>query len=310
MLPATITRTLLTTALAAATAAATLGTATSALAAGTPTLTPPTDVRVASVNPTEAVLAWTPISTNPNIGYQIETTGGEFFSLGGPNGETLRFIDPGTTLNLVVRSYFFDGTTMHESAPSRPVEVRTPTPPPLEPRLVSRDGNNVTLSWTRPVLGAAPVPLYRVHDGSALETTSTGTQVTIRRLQAGQTHRLTVSYEFSKYGTAGGGASTSPPSQAITVEVPSTGDSTPPTAPTNVTARFDLVLCETVLTWTASTDNATPASQLEYELVDNAGGVVTYNVRSPHSLAAGQVLRLRAVDASGNRSAPVPITFQ
>jgi hypothetical protein len=185
--------------------------------------------------------------------------------------------------------------------------------PPLDVQLVDRVDNTVTLAWSAvPTDQLGQTPTYQVFDGSTLWATRFGgdnPKVTISRLQAGRTHRLTVRYYFVTYD--GSGRAVSPSSDPIDVAVAATGDTTAPTAPTDVRAQFDETTYFERLTWTASTDDTTAQSEIFYELLDTQSGdagelVIDNNAVQPYQLAQGTAVR--AVDASGNRSDAVPIS--
>jgi len=103
--------------------------------------------------------------------------------------------------------------------------------------------------------------------------------------------------------------------RAITLLESSTGDTTPPTTPGGLSAStFGTGDGETWLTWSASTDNATPTAQLVYEVYLNGqfdqavGGGYTQAILYVE-LNALNTLEVVAVDGAGNRSAPASVTI-
>ena len=94
----------------------------------------------------------------------------------------------------------------------------------------------------------------------------------------------------------------------VTMTMPSTTDTVPPTAPTNLSgAALDN---EIHMNWGLSTDNADPQSQILYEFylngVPNPGDVLFGSSGLVYCREASGFTTVvaRAVDSSGNRSAP------
>jgi hypothetical protein len=101
-------------------------------------------------------------------------------------------------------------------------------------------------------------------------------------------------------------------SRAITVLETSTGDTTKPTTPGNLSANV-FGDGETWLSWTASTDNATPSGLLVYEIFLNgrfdqpiSGGYTDAILYA--DLGVVSTIDVIAVDGAGNRSAPATVT--
>jgi hypothetical protein len=103
-------------------------------------------------------------------------------------------------------------------------------------------------------------------------------------------------------------------SRAITLLESSTGDSTPPSAPTGLHAQtFGTGDGETEVQWTASTDNATPSALLTYEVFLNGtfdqaigGGFTKATLYS--EVGVLNTITVVAVDGAGNKSAPASVT--
>jgi hypothetical protein len=109
-----------------------------------------------------------------------------------------------------------------------------------------------------------------------------------------------------------GGSFSGSDSRAVTILESSTGDTTPPSKPGNLSANV-FGDGETWLSWGASTDNATPSGLIVYEVFLNGrldqpiGGGQTQAI-----LYADQgvvnTIEVIAVDGAGNRSAPASVT--
>ena len=101
-------------------------------------------------------------------------------------------------------------------------------------------------------------------------------------------------------------------SRAITILESSTGDTTPPTTPANLWANV-FGDGETWLSWTASSDNATPSGLIVYEVYLNGrfdqpiGGGYTQAILYA-DLGVVSTIEVIAVDGAGNRSAPATVT--
>jgi hypothetical protein len=176
--------------------------------------------------------------------------------------------------------------------------------PAPDARLDHQDGSTVTLAWTDDCEPGGTCRNYEVFDGSTLWTTGYGIdQVTFSRLHAGETHSLTVRYFF----VTPDGRAYSPSSTPIDVAVPPTGDVTSPSAPTNVVARFNDATYNCDATWTPATDDVTPQAQILYEVLDSDGVRENDAVQPYPVFVSGSSAAIRAVDASGNRSASVRI---
>jgi hypothetical protein len=109
-----------------------------------------------------------------------------------------------------------------------------------------------------------------------------------------------------------GGAFSGVDDRAVTLLESSTGDTTPPTTPSGLSAST-FGDTETWLSWGASSDNATPTGLIAYE--------VFLNGRFDHGIGGGyteailyvdngvlNTIEVFAVDGAGNRSAPASVT--
>ena len=101
-------------------------------------------------------------------------------------------------------------------------------------------------------------------------------------------------------------------SRAITILGSSTGDTTKPSTPANLSANV-FGDGETWLSWGASTDNATPTGLIVYEVFLNGrfdqgiGGGYTQAILYA-DLGIVNTIEVFAVDGAGNRSAPASVT--
>ena len=92
----------------------------------------------------------------------------------------------------------------------------------------------------------------------------------------------------------------------------SDGDATPPTTPANLSANV-FGDGETWLSWSASSDNATPTGLIVYEVYLNGrfdqpiGGGYTQAILYA-DLGVVSTIEVIAVDGAGNKSAPATVT--
>jgi chitinase len=106
------------------------------------------------------------------------------------------------------------------------------------------------------------------------------------------------------------GGNVGPVSNAVSVAFQASSDTTPPSAPTNLTARDFGDFCgSNVLDWTGSTDDTDPPSAIRYEVFRGGllwhvtpGGVTeAFLYTFPGGTNTWTVV---AFDQAGNRSAP------
>jgi hypothetical protein len=101
-------------------------------------------------------------------------------------------------------------------------------------------------------------------------------------------------------------------SRTITVLESSSGDATPPTTPANLSANV-FGDGETWLSWSASSDNATPTGLIVYEVYLNGrfdqpiGGGYTQAILYA-DLGVVSTIEVIAVDGAGSKSAPATVT--
>ena len=109
-----------------------------------------------------------------------------------------------------------------------------------------------------------------------------------------------------------GGSFSGSDNRAVTILESSTGDTTPPSTPPNLSANV-FGDGETWLDWNASTDNATPSGLIVYEVFLNGrfdqpigGGQTAAILYADQGVV--NTIDVIAVDGAGNRSAPATVT--
>jgi chitodextrinase len=218
---------------------------------------------------------------------------------------TITNLMPDTTFTYVVYAINSRG---QRSGNSNSVTYTTPpdvTPPAPAPQLsqtylrptrigVSWTGStdNTSQVWHTLYLNGDPLPQFT--DWIGLRS------ATLFNLTPGTTYEFQVVARDRYFNLA--------PSNVVSVTTPSTTDTTPPTAPTNlVGAELDN---EIHMSWTQSTDDADPQSEILYEFYLNG-------VAHPDDILFGSsglvycrfasvftTIVAKAVDTSGNRSGP------
>src|SRR6185503_10036583 len=108
--------------------------------------------------------------------------------------------------------------------------------------------------------------------------------------------------------TWNGGSYSGTDNRAITILESSTGDGTPPSTPSNLSANV-FGDGETWLSWGASTDNATPTGLIVYEVSLNGQldqGICCGMTQAILYAEMGRLntIEVVAIDGAGNRSAP------
>lgn len=191
-----------------------------------------------------------------------------------------------------------------ESEPSNQVTLQT-GPYDTPQVAVGIDGDLVTLTWERPPHQSGPI-IYDVYDNDVFETRirteDEQPQVTISRPTSGVTHSYTID------GEQWGGELTDP----VTVTVPPSADTTPPTEPVVVFGPDCDTFEDTIRIEVQSTDDTSPQSEIKYEALKWA--YIDYPNREWYvadydfplvAEGIGSDIQVRAVDEAGNRSAPV-----
>jgi chitinase len=193
-----------------------------------------------------------------------------------------------------------------------PTAAQRDTTPPTAPVLSVTEVSStyVRLQWTAST-DDGPYICYQVFtNGSPSTWANYDTSVVVQGLTPSTTYVFTVKARDN-------GINWSPPSNAVTVTTTATnsGDTTPPTVPTNLSG-WDGGCGEEHLKWSQSTDNVDPQFNIRYEIYVNGivrpesfvigrGSTVAYAVSED-----ANTFEVFAVDSAGNRSAPASLSVQ
>lgn len=278
---------------------------TVAAAADTQPPTAPSNLRVLGVTPTIATFAFT--GSTDNVGlkwYVIRVEGAWSVATTSPNRSEFGGLKSNTTYTARVVAEDKAGNV---SAPSAPVTFTTTSwAKPRGLRVTSASGGTVSLAWDTPAYSQPDVfdPYrYLVYDGARGEAVTKYQRVTMQRLAPGP-HTFTLKAMHSN-------GDLTPASASVTVNVASTSaDRTAPTSPGNVVTRLNEEDYDWTTTWNASTDDVDPQSSLAYDTLQRwAGDLFTAHYAvSGTSVRGAQASAVRAVDRTGNRSAPTTST--
>ncbi len=278
-----------------------------AVAAGKvrPSPSGPTNLRITATTATSVSLAWDAAkSGSTNWWYCVQHNGSGCVRVDPPQTTLTRgSLLPGQTHTFSV--YAID-TAGQRSADSNTVSYTTPadTTPPSPPptlSLVAAYPTRISIAWTSATDDTSQVWYSLLVNGNPSPSGVTVQGTTLFYLSPATTYTLQVTTRDA-YNNASA-------SNVLSVTTPAVTELVPPTPPTNLRLSPESSAPEAWLNWEQSTDNADPQSLLLYEVylngVRNDDGVVGYGSTITYCRDVGTTeIVLRAVDTSGNRSAP------
>jgi chitodextrinase len=266
--------------------------------------TTPTNVRVVSVTEDTITIAWN--ASTDNSGRIHAYIAGGIYHPGDSTTKTFTGLVPKTTRTYYVQAIDPSGNMSGLSDPVTATTSPDTTAPttPTNLKVTGTGISTVSLTWDRSSDRWA-FSYEVLMDGQFLSTAAhpfTGTpSTTLRKIRPGRHVFEVRARDFS--GNVSG------VSNAETVDLAGNGDSTPPTAPTNLTVEdFNDNCGSLILRWTPSTDNLDAQSQIEYELYRNGSLFVLAppgaSWRGLYTLPGLQTWTVVAVDRAGNSSPP------
>jgi chitodextrinase len=266
--------------------------------------TTPTNVRVVSVTEDSITIAWN--ASTDNSGRIHAYIAGGIYHPGTSTTKTFTGLVPNWTQTYRVQAMDPSGNVSALSAPVTATTLPDRTAPttPTNLRVTDTGISTVSFAWD----GSSDRWSFSYEvlmDGAVLGSAAhpfVGTpSTTLQKIPPG-THTFQVRARDNSGNVSG-------LSNAVTVMLAGNGDSTPPTAPSNLTVEDLNDNCGSqILRWTGSTDNTDPASAIEYELYRNdrfwmrtpAGATESFQY-TPPGVGTWTVV---AVDRAGNSSPP------
>jgi chitodextrinase len=266
--------------------------------------TTPTNVRVVSVTEDSITIAWN--ASTDNSGKIHAYIAGGIYHPGDSTTKTFGSLVPKTTRTYRVQAIDPSGNMSPLSEPVTATTSPDTTAPttPTNLKVTGTGISTVSLTWDRSS-DRWSFGYEVLMDGQVIAAAAhpfTGTpSTTLRKIPPG-----TYTFEVRARDTAG---NTSGLSNPVTVTLTGNGDTTPPSAPTNLTAEdFNDNCGSLILRWTPSTDNFDAQSEIEYEIYLNgrffmltAPGASWVGLYSPAGTNTWTVV---AVDRAGNSSVP------
>jgi chitodextrinase len=259
----------------------------------------PTGLRVVSVTEDSVTLAWNASTDNSGSIHHYVVSPGSWHP-GNSTTKTIGFLVPNWTQTYRVSAADASG---NESAPSEPLTVTTapdltaPTTPANLRLTAMNSPTSISLAWDRSTDRWAF--WYEILMDGQVFATASSTSTRLRKIPFGN-HTFTVRARDS-------GGNRSAESNPLAVSLPDSGDHTPPSPPSNLTAESLEDFCGSViLRWTASTDNVDSQAQIEYEIYKDGAffGLVTgSDWAGVYADAGTSTWHVVAVDGSANSSA-------
>jgi chitodextrinase len=267
--------------------------------------TTPTNLRITAATETSISLAWNASTDNSgNFSYRVSESGINDQTVAVPQTQTMLTFSrlwPEQTYTYTVWAVDAAGNRSGNSNTVSDTTPRDLTPPAPAPQLTVTPFRpaRASFSWTRSVDNVSQVRYTLYANGIPQADLFDYTHHTLFYLMPSTTYEFQV-IARDVFGNAAAG-------DPISVTMPSSTDTVPPTAPTNLTGAE--MADEVHMSWGRSTDNTDPQSEILYEFYLN--GVLNPDVIFGSSgfvycrQASGwTTVVARAVDTSGNRSAP------
>jgi chitodextrinase len=269
--------------------------------------TTPTNLHITASSDTSVSLAWNASTDNStNWWYCVQANGASCIRVDPPQTAYTRSnLTPGSTTTFTVYAIDANGNrsgTSDAVTYAAPADTTPPTPPVLTANTVTSTW--LSFSWTASQDTGSEV-LYTVYlDGVEHLRNLPWRFANVFGLTPSSTHELRVDARDS-FGNVS-------QSDVLSVTTPAPTNSIAPTPPTNVQLGFQSGNGEAWLSWDRSTDDADPQHLIVYEISFNGvpnnlesiiGGNSTIAYCTEQGIGLTEVA-IRAVDTSGNRSAP------
>jgi chitinase len=273
--------------------------------------TTPPSVPVVSgtaISPSSLQLTW-PASTDDSnyVSYNVDLDGAPWKHMLPGDNQTMHVLNlrDGTAYDLTVRAYDASGNfsaagQVTLATPEKPDS--TPPPAPTNLTATRTTPHTVDLSWG-PWSGFADTFAHEIHmDGEYLQEVAGDWRYSgmlfpfdqVRHLPPGSTHTFTVHNrdEAGNLSTA---------SNAVTVTLPPSADTTPPAAPTGLTGDTSPNCAFAFFTWTGSAGETA-----DVEIYEDGHFSGVWRDEAFMTSFGRRTYTVRYVDSAGNRSAESP----
>jgi chitodextrinase len=284
--------------------------------------TAPSGLTTTVVSATEINLSWTASTDNVGVtGYLVERCSGTscttFTQIG--TSTTTTYSDVGltgsTSYSYRVRATdaagnlsSYSGTSSGNTSSGGGGDTTPPTAPTgVSPSVVSASQINLTWTASTDNVGVTGYQIQRCAGSGCTAFVQIGTSPTTSYSDTGLAASTSYSYQIQATDAAG---NLSGFSSTATATTPAAGDTQPPSNPTNLVATAGPM--DTVLTWTASTDNVgvtgyfvercEGVSCTNFAQIATVSGSTTTYTDSGVTADASYAYRVRATDAAGNLS--------
>jgi len=294
--------------------------ATTLAAADTTPPTAPTNLTASAASASQINLTWAASTDNVGVtGYKVERCSGaacaNFVQIATPTGIT--FNDTGLTASTPysyrVRANDAAGNNSgYSNSASATTPAAADTTPPTAPTnlaATAASATQINLSWTASTdnVGVTGYKVERCSVAGCANFVQIATPTGITFNDTGLTASTSYSYRVRANDAAGNNSAYSNTASATT---PAAADTTPPTAPTNLTATAASTT-QINLSWTASTDNV-GVTGYKVERCSGAACANFVQIATPTGItltdtgltaSTSYSYRVRANDAAGNNSA-------
>jgi chitodextrinase len=278
-------------------AASNTATATTLTPPDTQAPSAPTGLSASGVTASSVALSWIPSSDNVGVAsYDVYAGSGKVASSAVPSA-TVSGLSPATPYTFTVRALDAAGNVSQSSGGVTVTTLSTVdvTPPSAPANLTwAADGLTVSLTWAASTDNVG-VESYELFFGNFDLGSFTDTVLTLIGFKPGTPYTFTV-----KARDAAGNLSVASNAATVLLAVPP--DTTPPTAPTNLTA-VSVTSSSATLRWSAATDDV---GVVVYQALVNGSvaATVTSTSATVTGLSAGTTysVTVRALDAAGNTS--------
>jgi chitodextrinase len=271
--------------------------------------TAPTNLRATNIAAFSVSLAWGPSADNSGVfSYRVRDNRGYEFAVAQSQTSYvwMHQLEASTTYTFSVYAVDGSGNKSKASTVIVTTAARDVTPPSAPVISVTDVApRQISLAWSSTDDSPSIIYTVSVNGAPDPEGATSSTSRTFYLLEPATAYTFTVTARDK------GGNWSTPSQVTVTTKSIDLNDHDPPTAPGNVGASgFADGSTELLVTWTASTDNVDPQSQIRYEVFINGtlNEVVVGTTRTTtYGVVGTNTIEVFAIDTAGNRS-PAGVT--